>query len=205
MFRRKIFQCNKLKIFTFSITISVFRRNILRRKSVKRKVTLYTKSLQKISRIFNTFASCSVTGKTKPSPLRLHPPRGAVSSGFPRPSALKSVFPGSIESWRTQKKASSPPAPPPATQASPASAASPKSWTTCSTCPPKNVVALVQMRRKGLQLLRSRIGDDRMEYRENGSFELISEAEAPALEQLEKIKRAAVRYPARPRLFNGGS
>ncbi len=53
--------------------------------------------------------------------------------------------------------------------------------------PAKDVVALVQMRRKGLQLLRSRIGDDRMEYRENGSFELISEAEASALGQLEKV------------------
>ncbi|MBO9151114.1 NAD(P)/FAD-dependent oxidoreductase [Chitinophaga sp. GCM10012297] len=53
--------------------------------------------------------------------------------------------------------------------------------------PANDVVALVQMRRKGLQLLRSRIGDDRMDYRENGSFELISDNETPALEQLGKI------------------
>lgn len=51
----------------------------------------------------------------------------------------------------------------------------------------KEVVALVNMRRKGLQLLRSRIGDDRMEYRENGSYELISEAEVPALDQMEAV------------------
>ncbi len=53
--------------------------------------------------------------------------------------------------------------------------------------PPEDVVALVQMRKKGLQLLRSRIGDDRMQYRENGSYELISEAEATALEQMEAV------------------
>lgn len=55
------------------------------------------------------------------------------------------------------------------------------------TMPPKDVVALVQLRRKGLQLLRSRIGDDRMQYRENGSYELISEAEMPALQQVDAI------------------
>lgn len=53
--------------------------------------------------------------------------------------------------------------------------------------PEKDVVALVNMRKKGLQLLRSRIGDDRMQYRENGSYELISDAEIPALQQLEAI------------------
>lgn len=53
--------------------------------------------------------------------------------------------------------------------------------------PPEEVKALVQMRLKGLRLLRSRIGDDRMRYKENGSYELISDAEMPALEQLETI------------------
>lgn len=53
--------------------------------------------------------------------------------------------------------------------------------------PAKEVVALVQLRRKGLKLLRSRVGDDRMQYRENGSYELISEAEVPALQRLEEV------------------
>lgn len=53
--------------------------------------------------------------------------------------------------------------------------------------PAKDVVALVQLRRKGLQLLRSRIGDDRMQYRENGSYELIGDAEVPALQRLEEV------------------
>ncbi|GEP96490.1 NAD(P)/FAD-dependent oxidoreductase [Chitinophaga cymbidii] len=52
---------------------------------------------------------------------------------------------------------------------------------------PEEVVALVQLRRKGLQLLRSRIGDDRMQYRENGSYELISEIEMPALQRLDEV------------------
>lgn len=55
------------------------------------------------------------------------------------------------------------------------------------TMPEEDVVALVQLRRKGLQLLRSRIGDERMLYRENGSYELISEAEMPALQQLDAV------------------
>lgn len=50
-----------------------------------------------------------------------------------------------------------------------------------------DVVKLVQLRRKGLQLLRARIGDDRMHYRERGSYELISEAEIPALDQLDEV------------------
>ncbi|MGX5819636.1 NAD(P)/FAD-dependent oxidoreductase [Chitinophaga lutea] len=53
--------------------------------------------------------------------------------------------------------------------------------------PETDVAALVQMRRKGLQLLRARIGDDRMQYRENGSYELIGEAELPALDRLEAV------------------
>ncbi|WP_343701902.1 FAD-dependent oxidoreductase [Chitinophaga sp.] len=51
----------------------------------------------------------------------------------------------------------------------------------------QDVVNLVQMRKKGLQLLRSRIGDDRMQYRENGSYELISEAEISALQQMDAV------------------
>lgn len=55
------------------------------------------------------------------------------------------------------------------------------------TMPAEEVTALLQLRRKGLQLLRQRIGDAHMDYREQGSYELISEAELPALERLEEI------------------
>lgn len=53
--------------------------------------------------------------------------------------------------------------------------------------PAETVVNLVNLRRKGLQLLRARIGDERMDYRENGSYELISDAEAPALARLDEV------------------
>lgn len=55
------------------------------------------------------------------------------------------------------------------------------------TMPADEVVALLQLRRKGLQLLRERIGDAHMDYQDQGSYELISEAEQPALERLEEI------------------
>jgi gamma-glutamylputrescine oxidase len=55
------------------------------------------------------------------------------------------------------------------------------------TMPAPEVVNLLQLRRKGLQLLRQRIGDTHMDYREQGSYELISEAEEPALAQLEAV------------------
>jgi glycine/D-amino acid oxidase-like deaminating enzyme len=55
--------------------------------------------------------------------------------------------------------------------------------------PAEEVVALVQMRLNGLRLLRSRIGDDRMQYRERGSYELIDEAELPALKRLNEVNR----------------
>ncbi len=53
--------------------------------------------------------------------------------------------------------------------------------------PAETVVQLVNLRRKGLQLLRNRIGDERMDYRENGSYELISAPEAPALGRLDEV------------------
>lgn len=53
--------------------------------------------------------------------------------------------------------------------------------------PEKDVVSLVQLRRKGLQLLRARIGDERMDYAERGSYELISDAELPALNEMDKV------------------
>ncbi|GAA0541627.1 NAD(P)/FAD-dependent oxidoreductase [Chitinophaga japonensis] len=50
---------------------------------------------------------------------------------------------------------------------------------------PAEVAALVAMRRKGLQLLRQRLGDSHIDYREQGSYELISRQELPALQQLD--------------------
>lgn len=52
------------------------------------------------------------------------------------------------------------------------------------TLPPEQVTALVTKRRNGLQMLRRRLGNDRIGYREQGSYELIGEQELPALEQL---------------------
>lgn len=53
--------------------------------------------------------------------------------------------------------------------------------------PPEDVAALVLRRRQGLQLLRQRIGDTHMDYREQGSYELISKGEMPALDRLEAV------------------
>jgi len=53
------------------------------------------------------------------------------------------------------------------------------------TLPPAAVAALVAMRRKGLQLLRQRLGDSYIDYREQGSYELISPEQLPALQQLD--------------------
>jgi gamma-glutamylputrescine oxidase len=57
------------------------------------------------------------------------------------------------------------------------------------TMPEEEVFALLQLRRRGLQLLRARIGDAVMDYREQGSYELISANELPALEQLDRMNR----------------
>jgi glycine/D-amino acid oxidase-like deaminating enzyme len=53
----------------------------------------------------------------------------------------------------------------------------------------KEVVELVALRLKGLQLLRKRLGDATIDYREEGSYELISEDEAHFLSELERINR----------------
>lgn len=53
--------------------------------------------------------------------------------------------------------------------------------------PADKVLVLLKLRYNGLQLLRQRLGDDRIGYRENGSYELIGEAEDPALKQMERV------------------
>lgn len=55
------------------------------------------------------------------------------------------------------------------------------------TMPPEEVLALLQMRRNGLQLLRKRIGDEYMEYQENGSHELIGIEQEHTLSEIDKV------------------
>ena len=55
------------------------------------------------------------------------------------------------------------------------------------TMTPAMVQALVATRREGLQLLRARLGDARIGYEEAGSYELISDAALPALENLHEV------------------
>jgi glycine/D-amino acid oxidase-like deaminating enzyme len=55
------------------------------------------------------------------------------------------------------------------------------------TLSPHQAAALVAMRRKGLQQLRQRVGDARIDYREQGSYELIGHQELFALEQLSAV------------------
>jgi len=52
-----------------------------------------------------------------------------------------------------------------------------------------DVVALFAQRKEGLELLRNRLGDERIGYRANGSYELISEAELYAIDQLDYLNR----------------
>ncbi|TWW00968.1 NAD(P)/FAD-dependent oxidoreductase [Chitinophaga pinensis] len=55
------------------------------------------------------------------------------------------------------------------------------------TMPAEEVTALLQMRRNGLHLLRKRIGDEYMEYRENGSHELIGAQEEHTLTEIDRV------------------
>jgi len=51
------------------------------------------------------------------------------------------------------------------------------------------VVALFELRKKGLELLRKRLGDDNIGYKANGSYELISDKEESALSQLDLLNQ----------------
>ncbi len=51
------------------------------------------------------------------------------------------------------------------------------------------MVSLFMERKKGLNMLRERLGDEPIGYRENGSYELIAEHELPLLEQLPHINQ----------------
>lgn len=55
--------------------------------------------------------------------------------------------------------------------------------------PENEVLELVELRYKGLADLRQRLGDKQIGYAENGSYELISEAELPCLNELERVNQ----------------
>ncbi len=54
---------------------------------------------------------------------------------------------------------------------------------------PDEVVSLFELRKKGLEKLRHRLGDERIGYAANGSYELMGEAELPDLERLDEINQ----------------
>lgn len=51
----------------------------------------------------------------------------------------------------------------------------------------EKVLQLIQLRHEGLKLLRKRLGDNAVGYKENGSYELMMGNEIPLLDQLDKI------------------
>lgn len=53
----------------------------------------------------------------------------------------------------------------------------------------QRVVSLVKMRLDGLRLLRKRLGDERLGYHQNGSYELIADGQIHLLDGLEAINR----------------
>lgn len=60
------------------------------------------------------------------------------------------------------------------------------------------VVGLFECRKKGLELLRDRLGDDNINYREQGSYELINADELPALEQITYLNDLLLPITAKP-------
>lgn len=53
----------------------------------------------------------------------------------------------------------------------------------------EDVLQLFARRKKGLEILRQRLGDDRIGYATNGSYELIDEANLPAIEKLQYLNQ----------------
>ena len=60
------------------------------------------------------------------------------------------------------------------------------------------VVALFELRKKGLELLRARLGDSNIGYAERGSYELISYKEADAIEKLPYLNKLLHVITGRP-------
>ncbi len=59
-------------------------------------------------------------------------------------------------------------------------------------------VRLFAWRKKGLELLRSRLGDAKIGYKENGSYELISTKEAYALDKLDRLNQVLMPLVGKP-------
>ncbi|PQJ09930.1 FAD-dependent oxidoreductase [Flavipsychrobacter stenotrophus] len=59
-------------------------------------------------------------------------------------------------------------------------------------------VELFEWRKKGLELLRKRLGDSNIGYRENGSYELISTDELEALDKLEYLNQLLLPITGKP-------
>ncbi len=55
------------------------------------------------------------------------------------------------------------------------------------TTPPETILSLTEKRWRGLSRLRQRLPDSVMDYQHTGGFELLSEKELPALENIEKV------------------
>lgn len=62
----------------------------------------------------------------------------------------------------------------------------------------EEIVKLYARRKKGLEMLRARLGDDRIGYRANGSYELISDAEMPALEHMDRMNTLLLPVTGQP-------
>lgn len=60
------------------------------------------------------------------------------------------------------------------------------------------IVLLYERRKKGLEILRTRLGDDKIGYKANGSYELISDTELPALEQMAYLNRLLMPITGQP-------
>ena len=62
----------------------------------------------------------------------------------------------------------------------------------------EEVCCLFQRRKEGLALLRQRLGDEHIGYRENGSYELIMEKEMTMLEQMEHLNSILLNITGKP-------
>jgi glycine/D-amino acid oxidase-like deaminating enzyme len=62
----------------------------------------------------------------------------------------------------------------------------------------EEVVSLFALRKRGLDLLRQRLGDARIDYHANGSYELISEQEMGALEKLDMLNQLLLPITGKP-------
>jgi gamma-glutamylputrescine oxidase len=60
---------------------------------------------------------------------------------------------------------------------------------TCLLMQGDEVLKLVELRFQGLQLLRKRVGDMQLQYKERGSFELISKDESDALDKIDAVNK----------------